>query len=57
MALAAMSIVAILPSTIVVELTDSAAKSTLVAVPVKAPAKTIVPEVVVVAKGVKLAVS
>ena len=57
MALAAMSIVAILPSTIVVELTDSAAKSTLVAVPVKAPAKTIVPEVVVVAKGVKLVVS
>ena len=56
MALAAMSIVAILPSTIVVELTDSAAKSTLVAVPVKAPAKIIVPEVVVVASGVVLVV-
>ena len=47
---------AILPSNIVVELTESVDNVGAVAIPVKAPAKIIVPEVVVVASGVVLVV-
>ena len=52
----AISTLAILPSTIVVELTEFADNVGAVAIPVKAPAKIIVPEVVVVASGVVLVV-
>ena len=52
----AISTLAILPSNIVVELTESVDNVGAVAIPVKAPAKIIVPEVVVVASGVALVV-
>jgi hypothetical protein len=51
-ALGAMSTVAIDPSNIVVELTESVARVGAVATPVSAPAKIIVPEIVDVANGV-----